>query len=513
MTEINRWAIEKQVSSIYGPYLDFVAKQLVGLTTEAMHDKLNAMFAHNDSNLDLLKFSDLTVSDQRSTRLLAGELVYLQEDGSLFGLMVQNTGHVITMSLTQSESQAKYRQARGPMKLIKNELMNYPESGWMDAITEMERTFGHSIAIIDDITLEKIKKQKNIITYKELLWHEDDEQTTLISPISEGLYIMVGPIKDGVSNGPMLIAWISSLIFIFFIIVMVSLIWLWPLYRDHKKLNQLAEAFGLGNLDVRVNLSKGSFSKRLGLTFNQMADNIQRLIKSNQQVINAVAHDLRTPLTRVRFALAVLENDHSPKSKAKHSALIETSLGAIEELIQQSLVYARYNQVANLENFSHSAFCNLIKSEVKLFQMENPGHVFIIEIAENLQNSTQELNEKAMIRALRNLISNAITFAEKQIHISYQLTEGYLVLAVSDDGPGVDEHHKEKVLEPFFQVDNQARTVNQGHGLGLSIVNQIAKWHGGGVSITDSEWGGACISIRVPHREGKTTPSSPDSET
>ena len=118
------------------------------------------------------------------------------------------------------------------------------------------------------------------------------------------------------------------------------------------------------------------------------------------------------------------------------------------------------------------------------------------------QGSWIEAEPRYLHRALQNLLSNAIRYAETRVRVSYRVSLDRCQVDVEDDGPGVPEDRWERLFTPFFRVDDSRTRVTGGHGLGLSIVRRIIRWHGGRVSIARSQaLGGACFTLAWPRRQ------------
>jgi len=284
-----------------------------------------------------------------------------------------------------------------------------------------------------------------------------------------------------------------------FVSSMGLLVWLWPLNRDLKRLDKVSRAFGTGDLDGRVDIKSGSIAARLGHSFNDMADRIQKLIKSNQSITNAVAHDLRTPLARLRFAQEILElEDCNEEEKTKYTQSIHNSIDALDYLINQTLQHSRYSRVASKEHFQPCIYANSIANEVDEFAASHQNLTFRLDIDEELKGKSQNVDARALNRALSNLLSNATRYAVVEIEVGFRIVGQTLVITVDDDGPGIDKTLYNTIFETFAQLDNTERGSNSGHGLGLAIVSQIATWHKGNIDVDRSPLGGARFSLSWP---------------
>lgn len=140
-------------------------------------------------------------------------------------------------------------------------------------------------------------------------------------------------------------------------------------------------------------------------------------------------------------------------------------------------------------------FSFVIREEVERYSFDFDNMRFAVDIYKALDVNEQFVDPKALGRALSNLLSNATKYANSAVKVSYCRENDRLCLPVDDDGAGISPEDYEKVLEPFSQLSNNERNMDEGHGLGLSIASQIAKWHRGHLVIRRSDLGGASITL------------------
>ena len=169
-------------------------------------------------------------------------------------------------------------------------------------------------------------------------------------------------------------------------------------------------------------------------------------------------------------------------------------------MINQTLVLSRYNRITDIRHFSYCHFADNLVAEAEHFQLENPQLTLRVSVLDSLRQQTIFVDNRALLRAVKNLLSNAARFAQQEIHLSLNESDGQLFLVVEDDGPGIAPDDIERIFEPFTQVNNQERNSEKGHGLGLAIVKQITRWHQGKVrvKVNGSALGGACFELQWP---------------
>ena len=226
---------------------------------------------------------------------------------------------------------------------------------------------------------------------------------------------------------------------------------------------------------------------------------IQELASASQLLTDSIAHDIRTPMSRLRFAFEILNNDEPPEEDfEKYRKVIGNSLDTLDYLVDQMLLHARYSRLPNPSNFILCDVGILIRDEVELFAIEYAGLRYIVDLDATIDIQMVYLDERAVKRSINNLLSNASKFASATVRMSAQCNDESIEISVEDDGPGINTPHLDKIFQPFYQAGNENRASTNGHGLGLAIVRQICNWHGGEIAVSTSDLGGAKFIMLLP---------------
>ena len=214
----------------------------------------------------------------------------------------------------------------------------------------------------------------------------------------------------------------------------------------------------------------------LARNFNTMANEISILLANRTTLLAGISHDLRTPLTRMRLALALLPEDVDPKLVER----FERNLESMDELIGDALRFARGTHEAQQEIELVPFVSEIVAS------YSSPVNLVV-----NAEESYRRfLAPSAFRRVLMNIVSNGIKHGGE---VSVVLEEGLLV--VTDNGPGIPAEFREDIFQPFFRIDASRSQETGGSGLGLAIVAQLCQAHGWRVHVDQSESGGAQVSI------------------
>ena len=262
-----------------------------------------------------------------------------------------------------------------------------------------------------------------------------------------------------------------NMIFFAVIMTVIAYLYLRNQLRPITRLARAAEAFGRGqHMTYRP---AGAIEVRAaGQAFVDMRARIERQIEQRTLMLSGVSHDLRTPLTRLRLALSMLD--------AEDRTAMERDVADMERLIDEFLAFARGAQEDEAEPVDPVA---LVRGIVEDFQRAGKPVI----LARTAGAGEVPLRAGGIRRALENLVANAVRYGSRA-EVSVRLTDGALVIRVEDDGPGISEADREEALKPFVRLD-RARNQNLGSGvgLGLSIALDIARAHGGTLRLGQSE--------------------------
>ncbi|WP_460273778.1 ATP-binding protein [Celeribacter sp. ULVN23_4] len=261
------------------------------------------------------------------------------------------------------------------------------------------------------------------------------------------------------------------------LMTVIAFIFLRNQLRPIRHLARVAEAFGRGeNKSYRP---AGALEVRsAGTAFLNMRARIERQIEQRTLMLSGVSHDLRTPLTRIRLGLSMLD---VPKSDAGEITAMQADLDEMEKLIDTFLDFARSDAT---EEPRPVDLKTLMREAVA--RSERAGAQ--VEIAD-MPSETVELMARpaALSRALDNLLSNAKRYGTRT-RISVHLFERAAVISVEDDGPGISPEARDRALQPFVRLD-ASRNQNRGSGvgLGLAIAHDVARRHGGTLRLGESD--------------------------
>jgi two-component system sensor histidine kinase RstB len=269
--------------------------------------------------------------------------------------------------------------------------------------------------------------------------------------------------------------------------------WMRPFWRDLMRLSRQGRQLGLGDFSARVELEKHSSLAQLGSTFNRMAHDVEELTASRRAMIDAVSHDLRTPLARLRYRLEAIK---SGIDSEKQFAAIERDLGQIDELIQEWLTMSSLDRTRAVMEAQSLEIIPWLQRLVGEYVREQ-GAIEVINLT-GMRSPVVDVDSYYFGRAIGNLLVNARRYGGDKVELVFEWRLGEAVLHVDDNGPGIPVTDRARLLKPFERMENSRNRATGGFGLGLSIVMMIMQGHGGRVEIADSPYGGARVSLCWP---------------
>jgi two-component system, OmpR family, osmolarity sensor histidine kinase EnvZ len=264
------------------------------------------------------------------------------------------------------------------------------------------------------------------------------------------------------------------------LLIIIALIFLKNQTKPLVKLAKAAERFGRGDYVNDFRASGSLEIRKAGLEFDRMAKRINRHLNQRSEMLSGISHDLRTPLTRLKLQLAMLNQKNLSEKMSK-------DIDEMEKMLNDYLQFAKTQTLENTSNIDLIVLFNSIQD-----QFDN----------ENLTISSNDKIElagrpSALRRSFKNIIQNGLTYGNKVI-VNILKKNNRAIITFEDDGPGIPEDQFKNVFRPFFRLD-KSRSLNQsGVGLGLAIVEDIVNSHGGNIQLGKSQLNGLMVKISLP---------------
>ena len=400
---------------------------------------------------------------------------------------------VISIALKGLTDDYTRRFMRGTIVLIEEDLFRQPFDRWPEAIEALDKKFAYNLDIVDRGTLNLSAEQAQKLDSGGLAIAVDGE--TLYHRLKQTSKILiVGPLSTATSDPhwqrgiispelrTRLLVW--GLVGLFIGIV----VWLWirPTWRDLEALRQTARALGEGNLEARAPEAVSGTFTLLTETVNGMAERIQHLIATRKALSTSISHELRTPIARMRFALEMLSDADDKAERARLIQGIGVDADELDNLVNSSLIYARYEHRQLELNLTRVQFASWLDEKVDSIRILARELKLTVNTQEIPPGQEVEIDRWSMPYAITNLLRNAIKYAKSEIVVSAGRVGDRVRVHVDDDGPGIPPSDRTQIFHPFTRLDRSRDRATGGYGLGLAITREVLKLHKGTASVSDS---------------------------
>ena len=243
-----------------------------------------------------------------------------------------------------------------------------------------------------------------------------------------------------------------------------------------------------GNLDVEIPLVRPDELGRLTEAFNDMVHRIKEMLASRDQLLLDVSHELRSPLTRIRVALEMMDDDEK-------KGTILADIQDIEMMIAEILETERLNTEHGKIQTAETDLAALIR-ETAVNIKHGPG----IEYKDMPESLIVRLDQERFRMVLKNVLDNAAKFSaadSRPVQIRVLEKEEQVTVEIEDDGAGIPEEQIPFVFEPFFRADRSRSRKTGGYGLGLHLCRKIMEAHGGQIEIRNNRGRGVTVTLRL----------------
>ncbi|HQS15765.1 HAMP domain-containing sensor histidine kinase [Reyranella sp.] len=315
-------------------------------------------------------------------------------------------------------------------------------------------------------------------------WRRGPGGPNFVLQLPDGRWLVARQVRER----PNPIFWIAAALGVVAIAVAVGA---FPVVRGlGRRLERLkagVDRLGGGDLSARVKVEGRDELAALAASFNRSAERIEGLVAAHRLLLANASHELRTPLTRIAVAASLLGDAADPRTRES----LKRDVAELDQLIEQILLASRLEAVPTLEQHEPVDLLALAAEEASHYDVEASGEPVTVS------------GDRTLLRRLvRNLIENAqryggATEGEDSVAVSVTRAGNRAVLEVTDRGPGVPEAERQRIFEPFYRLAGGAET-GRGSGLGLALVLDIARRHGGDAVCLAAEGGGSRFRVDLP---------------
>ncbi|HJP05012.1 MAG: HAMP domain-containing sensor histidine kinase [Gammaproteobacteria bacterium] len=287
------------------------------------------------------------------------------------------------------------------------------------------------------------------------------------------------------------------------LLVIASVAWLIArgVGRPIGELQRAVSELAAGHTDARVPASIAARRDELGVlaaNFNAMANQLDGLIASREQLMREMSHELRSPLTRLQTSIA-LASERDKLDPAEQER-IDMEIRRMNEVIGEMLRYSSLDVRVTIQR-RLLRLNKLLERLAEVEELEASGHGCNIQV--NAESNLAVVGDRELLRrGFENILRNAIRFAPdgSSVDITARQEGTFIVIEISDRGPGVASEELEHIFEPYMRAAGTGER-STGTGLGLAIVKRVFERHSGEVSARLREGGGLTIQVKIPAAE------------
>lgn len=369
--------------------------------------------------------------------------------------------------------------------LIEARLAALPESNRDTELQRLREQLGLEVSLLPN---DAVAAASQIDADFEVLEDASGRTVFLRQSLALGGHLRLAPMTDERES---LLLKLLPPIFYLSIFVIVGL-WLRPLFRDLNLITAASQRFAADYREPLETAADTSELTALASNLDDMSARLSGLIQSQKELIAALSHEMRTPLARIRMALAVAGDGDAGIEQLTG---IVKDVDEVDRLIATMLSYARLDHPdlrMNWQEVPVAAWLTRVAGKCR-----RPDKTLTINRDEAIDAAP--MDPRLMELALSNLLTNAGRYGQSEARCGFGLQDGSFRITVEDDGSGIPESERDAVFKAFSRLDDSRNRDTGGFGLGLAIVSRIAGLHGGSVEVDAShDLGGARFRLRWP---------------
>ncbi len=263
-------------------------------------------------------------------------------------------------------------------------------------------------------------------------------------------------------------------------LILIAIMFLRNQTRPIIKLSKAAERFGRGEKVDDLRPTGASEIRKATIEFDKMMRRINKHLNQRSEMLSGISHDLRTPLTRLKLQLAMMDKKDTAKKMA-------SDIDEMERMLNDYLQYAKSQSHEDYESISLN---EMIADVLKNY--ESTKYEFKIVDDVKIQG-----RKNLIKRSISNVIENGLSYGNK-VFIEIKKSVSNAIIIVEDNGSGIPKKEYINVFKPFYRIDKSRSLNRSGVGLGLSIAQDVVKSHGGNISLSDSRYNGLSVKISLP---------------
>jgi len=386
-----------------------------------------------------------------------------------------------------------YPSQAAVLTIIEHQLQSIPQERWPTAVAELARSTGLDLELMEPEELTGIE-HAGTAPGEPALWTDADDRVWALQRLASSDRLLAFRFVDETSQRTAL-EWMLVIVF-YAAIALAIMLWLWPLRRDLRALERSTLRFGNRNWSFDAEISPRSPVAPLADAFGRMARRIDGLIGSHKDMANAMSHEIKTPLARMRFEIELARSAETREALLRHLDHLNTDIAELNAFVSATLEYAVLERAEVALNIGQHDFTLIVPAVAESVKRSaRHGLTLSCDVSEDTKHVSCDVH--LIETVLRNLLYNATRYAKQRIHVSFKVAPDSYQLSVEDDGPGIPAPDRERVFGSFVRLEGRSSS-HAGFGLGLAIVKRAIEWHSGAASVDQSPLGGARFRVEWP---------------
>ena len=375
----------------------------------------------------------------------------------------------------------------GGIRLVAADLEGVPRTDWPTRLEAATRELAVPLAIVPRVSLPATL-QPRLRERDRAFMAPGGGAPTFYLPLASGTDVLVaGPLPPP----PLRPLIMRAVIFALVLTVTVSAAIGLPLVARLRRLRHAIGDLGSGNLAVRVDPDEGELSE-LAKSLNGMASRLERQFQEREALLQAVSHEMGTPLSRMRFAIEMMDEESRQQVHSKQ--LLTADLDELDRLSSELVAWIEPDGAG-----SRRQVFRVAQVIGWIVELEGPQSGTSVRITVSVPpDLTVMADERQFQRAIENLLRNALRYAQQRIVVAAVEDGEGVVVEVRDDGPGIALDRRARVLEPFVTFEGGRSSAHRRLGLGLAIVRRVVEAHGGSIQIAEAPEGGTRVTTCWP---------------
>lgn len=379
----------------------------------------------------------------------------------------------------------------GVLKVLHRQLESVPNERRVDFVAAVARDTGLDLELLEPQDVAGAGDIAGLARGKRVLMNGADGRAWILQRLEPDGRVLVFRFESEPQRR--LPDWVVSFVF-YAAIALVIMVWLWPMTRDLRALERSTGRFGDRNWSFDAAIAPRSPVYPLAAAFRRMAARIDGLIGSHKDMSNALSHEIKTPLARMRFEIELARVAADREVLLRHLDHLNADVTELNAFVTATLEYAVLERAEIALNVAAHDFTAIMP--VMAESMKRGARADLkIQCEVDSDAKAVVCDVHLMETVLRNLLYNAFRHAAHQVRVTFAVVARQRYrLCVEDDGPGIAEADRERVFDSFVQLGRPTGE-KTGFGLGLTIVKRIVAWHGGTAHAESSALGGARFVI------------------